>query len=79
VFERRGGGQVQDLSELADELPGVQGIEQVDVPGGAVQDLEGEPGRVAGVDARGRLIGVDAVAEGERRRVQVSVGNGVRP
>ena len=41
VLERGGGGQAGGLFQLAHQLPAVEGVEQVDVAGSAVQDFDG--------------------------------------
>ena len=51
------------LLELAHELPGVEGVEEVDVAGTALQHLDREVGAVPHEDARGLLVGVHAVLE----------------
>ena len=62
VLEAGGGGQAGGGVELADELPGGEGVEQVDVAGPAVEHVEGE--RVGdGGRGGGRLVRVEPVAE----------------
>lgn len=76
MFERSGGGQVQRLPQLADELPRVQRIEQVDVAWGAIQNPERQ--WTIAEDAGRRLMRIDAVAE-RSGAPRLSAGNGVRP
>ena len=61
VLEGGRAGQTGRLLELFHELPGVEGVEEVDVAGAAAEDLDGEIGAVVHVDLRGLLIGVAAV------------------
>mmetsp|Transcript_67455 Transcript_67455/g.140581 ORF Transcript_67455/g.140581 Transcript_67455/m.140581 type:complete len:213 (-) Transcript_67455:618-1256(-) len=70
VLEGGGSGEAERLLDLLDERPGVERVQQVDVAGLAVQDLEGEGGAIHRVDIGGELVGVAAVLEGERELVR---------
>ena len=63
VLEGGRAGQAGRLLKLPDELPGVEGVEEVDVAGAAGEDLDGQLRAVAHIDLRGLLIGVAAVFE----------------
>jgi hypothetical protein len=63
--------QAERQPQLAHQLPRVQRIQQVDIPGRAVQHLEWQP--PVGVHPRRDLVRVDAVAQRE-----LSGGNGAR-
>ena len=62
VLERRGRGEARGCLQLADQLPAVQGVEEVNVAGPAVQYFDGELPLVH-VDARRLLIGIAAVLQ----------------
>ena len=63
VLEGGGGGQARGGLELLDQLPGVQGVQKVDVAGLAVEDRDGQVAAVTHKDAGGLLVGVAAVFE----------------
>ena len=62
VFEAGGGGQIERLAQFAYQLPAVEGVEQVDEAGTAVQDLNGQFA-LRHKEARRLLVGVHTVAE----------------
>ena len=61
MLEAGGSGLTQRLLQIAHELPGVEGIQEVDVPRAAIQNLYRQVGTVRHVDAGGLLVGVRAV------------------
>ncbi len=63
VLEAGGGGQAGGGLELPDQLPGVQGVQKVDVAGLAVEHGDGQIAAVPHEDAGGLLVGVAAVFE----------------
>ena len=65
VLEGGGGGQAGGGLQLAHELPGVEGVEEVDVAGLAVEHGEGQVGAVPHENLRRLLVGVAAVLEFE--------------
>lgn len=72
VLEAGGGGEAKSLLELLNQRPGVEGVKQVDVAGGAVQDLEGQ--LALGHEGRsGLLMRVGTVAERELGHTVASV------
>ena len=63
VLEGGGAGQAGGLFQLPDQLPGVEGVQEVDVSGPAGEDLDGQLTAVIHVDAGGLLVGVAAVLQ----------------
>ena len=63
MLEACRGGLARRLLQLAHELPGVEGVEQVDVAGLAVENRKGKGCAVFHENARGLLVGVAAVFE----------------
>ena len=63
VLEGSGSGKARGGLQLAHELPGVEGVEEVDVAGLAVENGKGQVGAVLHVNAGGLLVGVAAVLE----------------
>ena len=63
VLEGSGTGHAGGLLQLLDQLPGVQGIHEVDVAGTAVQDGDGQLAAVMHIQGSGLLIGVAAVLQ----------------
>ena len=62
MLEAGGGGNSSGgLLQLPGQLPGVQGVQKVDIAGLAVQDGEGQVPAVLHEDAGGLLVGVAAV------------------
>ena len=61
VLEGGGGGEARGLLQLLHQLPGVQGVQEVDVAGLAVEDLQGQVAAVPHKDPGGLLVGVAAV------------------
>ena len=61
MLEAGSGGQAQRLLQVAHQLPGVEGIQKVDVAGAAVQNLNRQLGAVSHIDAGRLLVGVGAV------------------
>ena len=51
--------------QLFDQLPSVQGVQQVDVAGTAVQDCDGQSAAVFHVNTGRLLIGVTAIFQGK--------------
>ena len=64
MLEGGGGGKRGRFLELLHELPDVHGIEQIDVAGFAVQELEGQLA-VFHIDASGLLVRIAAVFQFE--------------
>jgi hypothetical protein len=62
MLEGGRGGQVQHLLQFPDQLPGIEGVEQVDIAWGAVQDLDGQLA-FGHIDARRNLVRVAAIAQ----------------
>ena len=60
------GSRAERLLELADERPRVERVEEIDVAGGAVEDLEGERRAADGVTGSGLLMRVAATEEASR-------------
>ena len=63
MLEARRGGKARRLFQFAHELPRVEGVEQVDVAGLAVENRKGKGCAVFHENARGLLVGVAAVFE----------------
>lgn len=63
VLEGGSGGNVESGAELTNELPGVGGVEEVDVTGVAVEHLEGHRGASDAAERGGSLVRVAAVLE----------------
>ena len=61
VLEGGGGGQACGLLQLLHQLPGVEGVQEINIPGLAVEDLQGQVPAVLHKDAGGLLVGVAAV------------------
>ena len=65
VLEAGGGGQARGLPQLPHQLPGVEGVQEVDVPRAAVQHPEGQISAPRPGEVRGLLVGVAAVFQFE--------------
>jgi len=63
VLEGRGGGQARGLFELPHQLPGIEGVHEIDIAGPPVQNLHGQLAPVVDKNAGRFLIGVAAVFE----------------
>ena len=61
VLEGRHGDHARGFLQFLHKLPGVEGVQKIDVAGAAVQDGEGQLGAVCHVDLCGLLVGVAAV------------------
>ena len=61
VLEGRHGDHAGGFLQFLHKLPGVEGVQKIDVAGAAVQDGDGQLGAVCHVDLRGLLVGVAAV------------------
>mmetsp|Transcript_57431 Transcript_57431/g.171318 ORF Transcript_57431/g.171318 Transcript_57431/m.171318 type:complete len:489 (-) Transcript_57431:193-1659(-) len=65
VLKTGGGGQSGRFAQFFDELPRVGSVQEVNVSGNAVEDIEREVGAETGEDLGGLLVGVAPVLEGE--------------
>ena len=72
VLEGRGGGQAGGLLQLLHQLPGVEGVQEVDIPRLAVEHLDGQLALLH-EDAGGLLVGVAAVFQFQFSHAQTSV------
>ena len=63
MFKGRCCRQSQRLPQLAHQLPGIQRIQEVDVPRRAIEHLKRQS--AFGEDPRGNLVRIDPVAERE--------------
>ena len=61
MLEGRHGDHARGLLQLLHKLPGVEGVQEIDIAGAAVQNGDGQLGAVRHVDLRGLLVGVAAV------------------
>ena len=65
VLEAGGGGQARCLPQLPHQLPGVEGVQKIDVARAAVQHPEGQLPASRPGEVRGLLVGVAAVFQFE--------------
>ena len=65
VLEGGGGAQTQGLLQFLHQLPAVQRVQKIDVPGSSAEDFHGQIAVVVHINAGGLLVGVAAVLQGK--------------